>query len=70
MEAALKHKVKKVILTSSIDAISNGNEKDSFNENSTAFNEGDWGNFAQSTNVFAKAKTLAETKFWEIYEKN
>ena len=55
MEAALKHNVKKVILTSSIDAISNGNEKDSFSES-------DWANFAQSTNVFAKAKTLAETK--------
>ncbi|EAS07176.1 cinnamoyl-CoA reductase (macronuclear) [Tetrahymena thermophila SB210] len=62
-EAALKHGVKKIVMTSSIASVFTGNTHKNF------FTSNDWSNLAQSP-PYEKSKTLAEKKAWEIYEKN
>ena len=63
MEAALKHNVKKIVVTSSVAAIIYGHTKLNFNEE-------DWTDLDKKPSAYSKAKTLAERKAWEIYEKN
>ncbi|KAL4477994.1 hypothetical protein ABPG72_013402 [Tetrahymena utriculariae] len=62
-EAALKHGVKKIVITSSIASVFTGIT------NKNCFTCNDWSNLAQSP-PYEKSKTLAEKKAWEIYEKN
>jgi len=62
MEAAIKHKVKTVILTSSVIAVVNC-------EVSKVLNEDDWPNMDKPQAVYTKAKTLSERIAWDIYNK-
>ncbi|KAL4494427.1 hypothetical protein ABPG72_019837 [Tetrahymena utriculariae] len=62
-QAALKHGVKKIVMTSSIVSVFTGNAHKNF------FTSSDWSNLTQSP-PYEKSKTLAEKKAWEIYEKN
>jgi len=65
INAALKANVKRIVLTSSIAAISYGHGK-----NHTApFDENDWTNInSPEVNAYTESKTLAEKKAWEIME--
>lgn len=62
LEAALKNKVKKVVVTSSCLAIFLGNE-DKLNT------EEDWSDVAKSAH-YPKSKILAERAAWDFYEKH
>lgn len=65
IEAALKAKVERIILTSSMAAISYGHGKD----HTAPFNEDDWTNInSAEVNAYTESKTLAEKKAWEIME--
>lgn len=63
MKAARLNKVKRVVVTSSIVAISENGA-----EGQTVFTESDWTN-AQTAEPYAKSKTLAEKAAWEFIEK-
>ncbi|EAR87901.2 oxidoreductase, putative (macronuclear) [Tetrahymena thermophila SB210] len=62
-EAALKHKIKKIVMTSSMATVFTGIKHKNF------FTSEDWSNLEQCP-PYEKSKTLAEKKAWEIYEKN
>jgi len=62
MKAAQKHKVKKVIITSSIAAIVGGNNK-------TTYTEDDWSNLeVEGVSTYFKAKTLGEKAAWDFVD--
>jgi nucleoside-diphosphate-sugar epimerase len=62
MEAALKHKVKTIILTSSLIAVINMNV-------SRVLTEDDWPDMEQPQGPYTKAKALSEKAAWDIYNK-
>ncbi|KAL4436198.1 hypothetical protein ABPG74_018182 [Tetrahymena malaccensis] len=62
-EAAIKHGVKKIVMTSSIASVFTGVTS------KNCFTSDDWSNLDQCP-PYEKSKTLAEKKAWEIYEKN
>ena len=62
LKAASKAKVERVVLTSSVAAILNGEEKSSYDEN-------DWTNpEAQDCSAYSKSKTYAEKAAWDFVE--
>jgi len=61
MRAAHKHKVKRVVITSSVASImmkTNTNKKDSYNED-------DWSDL-EACGAYEKSKTLAEKAAWDF----
>jgi len=64
LNAAIKHNIKKVVLTSSVVAINSG-----LITSNSVFSEKDWSD-TNKCNAYEKSKTLAERKAWEIVEKN
>ena len=63
VRAAHKHRVKRVVITSSIASILNQAEAD----RKDIYNEDDWSNVAVC-NAYAKSKTLAEKAAWVYLE--
>ena len=61
LRAAQKAGVKRVVLVSSVAAITGGHER----ENRT-FNESDWTDTSKTDYVYSKSKTLAEQAAWEF----
>jgi len=62
MRAAQNHKVKKVIITSSIAAIVGGNNKSTYTEN-------DWSNLeVKGISTYFKAKTMGEKAAWDFVD--
>ena len=64
LNSALANQVKKVIVTSSVVAISLGHSK-----NKTLFDESDWTNLDSKLTAYAKSKTIAEKKAWDFVNK-
>jgi len=62
LKAAASAKVKRVVVTSSIAAISNGHDDYS----TKVFNEDDWSNTDRPIAAYAKSKTLAERASWDF----
>jgi len=63
-EAAIRHGVKKIVITSSIAAIFPGHKPPK-----NHFNEEDWSVLEESP-AYEKSKHLAEKEAWRIYEQN
>ena len=59
LKFAKKHSVKKVVLTSSVAAISSGHTKKQFSEE-------DWSKVDQPIPAYPKSKALAEKKAWDL----
>ncbi len=64
ISAALKAKVKHIVLTSSMAAIMYGHPR----ERTKAFSEEDWTDTQIETNAYTRSKTLAERKAWELVD--
>ena len=62
LKAAVSAKVKRVVVTSSIAAISNGHD----DHGTKVFNENDWSNTGRPMSAYAKSKTLAERASWDF----
>lgn len=65
LRAAQKAGVKRVVLVSSVAAITGGHER----ENRT-FNESDWTDTSKTDYAYSKSKTLAEQAAWEFIRSN
>ena len=66
MRAAHKHKVKRVVITSSVAAIFEGHPENATPE---SFNENHWSieaNLTQRTDFYSKSKTMAEKAAWDF----
>lgn len=63
LDAAKATGVKRVVLTSSIAAITEG-----YGKSKTTFDENDWSNLGGKIGAYAKSKTLAEQAAWEYIE--
>src|SRR5215208_6254887 len=61
LRAAQKAGVKRVVLVSSIAAVTGGHEREN-----RAFNESDWTDTSKTGYAYAKSKTLAEQAAWEF----
>jgi len=61
LNSALANRVKKVIVTSSVVAISLGHSKSKI-----LFDESDWTNLNSKLTAYAKSKTIAEKKAWDF----
>jgi len=61
LRAAQRAGVKRVVLVSSIAAVTGGHEKEN-----RAFNESDWTDTSKTGYAYAKSKTLAERAAWEF----
>eukprot|EP00826_Nyctotherus_ovalis_P045515 TRINITY_DN5048_c0_g1_i10.p1 TRINITY_DN5048_c0_g1~~TRINITY_DN5048_c0_g1_i10.p1 ORF type:complete len:342 (-),score=93.95 TRINITY_DN5048_c0_g1_i10:120-1145(-) len=64
MEAAIKHKVKKVVMTSSLVAVVNLEVADK-----KVLDESDWPDVEKPQPLYLKAKTVSEKVAWDIYNK-
>jgi dihydroflavonol-4-reductase len=62
LKAAVPAKVKRIVVTSSIAAISNGHDDYA----TKVFNEDDWSNTDRPMSAYAKSKTLAESASWDF----
>lgn len=60
---AIKNNVRKIVLTSSVAAISSGHTKDQFSEE-------DWSLVDKPIPTYPKSKALAEMKAWELIKKS
>ena len=60
VEAAIQNKVKRIVITSSRAAVNIKSDK-----SQTKFSSADWSDLA-ACSAYAKSKTLAEMKAWEI----
>jgi nucleoside-diphosphate-sugar epimerase len=65
LNAALKAKVKRLVLTSSVAAISVGHGEDKH-----SFDESDWSNTDADIDAYSKSKTLAERAAWDFAKEN
>lgn len=63
LQAAARQGVQRVVLTSSVAAISGGHA-----EKKRRFNEHDWSNLQGAIGAYQKSKTLAERAAWEFVE--
>ena len=62
MTASIKNNVKKIVITSSVAAISSGHPFDKLN-----FDESDF-SVAENCTPYEKSKLLAEQEAWKLYE--
>jgi|SRR5215208_3270314 len=63
LRAAQKGGVKRVVLVSSVAAVTDGHEKEN-----RVFNEKDWTDVSKTNYAYAKSKTLAERAAWEFID--
>lgn len=63
MSAAIKHKVKAVIMTSSVAAVVN------YDKDGEVLNEKDWPDLTKTQPMYIKSKSTSEKMAWEMYEK-
>jgi len=61
MEAAIQNKVKRIVITSSMVSILGSSDP-----HKRKFTSEDWTDINPTTNAYAKSKTLAEQKAWEL----